>query len=637
MEQVISVTATRKFKFNDILITWSPLDVNLPSTVYSDYAAGMEHEILQSGKFVGLCNLSGTPTEFSIAHHNLRETVVATSSNSYNRQRQLVCAISIGLFGHPYATIDEIAAHINFYNLKLFTAEANAALFLYLKRLLRPELFYYSEYFGPDYQSGQMVNGVRHEDLQQTSFPDETFDIVLTAEVFEHIPDAIKAEREIIRILKKGGIYCFTVPFAPYAEHDNIRASLDSDGNIVHHAPPEYHGDPVRPEEGVLVYRVFSQRDMEQRFTALDCEFVTYHLWSRMLGILGANAMVHVASKLPKRSFASAPAPALYPDASLGNVEAPVDSPNALVEKYGEKWVASYLSALVEYFVSNQKLHDHFEYWQERGFHITLNHYYEPIPDTRTLSESLWKRNSELPGVDMNDVEQLRLLREVFPTYADEYNAIPHDPPSEPHLFYFNNPMFSGTDALALYCMIRHYKPQLVLETGSGMSTRISAQAALLNGNTKVIAIEPYPNEFLQKGFPGLSSLIVKPIEAVDLSVFQKLQAGDIFFIDTTHVVKIGGDVNYLFLEVLPRLNKGVIVHIHDIFLPHEYRQDWVMDLHRFWTEQYLLQAFLILNNEFEVIFGNTYLANKYPAAMKKTFPNSPWWGGGSFWIRRKL
>jgi hypothetical protein len=100
--------------------------------------------------------------------------------------------------------------------------------------------------------------------------------------------------------------------------------------------------------------------------------------------------------------------------------------------------------------------------------------------------------------------------------------------------------------------------------------------------------------------------------------------------------VKIGGDVNYLFLEVIPRLNPGVIVHVHDISFPFDYRSDWVKNGLRFWTEQYLLQAFLAFNSDFEVLICNSYLASRYLEDLKVTFPRSPWWGGGSFWMQRK-
>src|SRR5439155_21723522 len=153
-----------------------------------------------------------------------------------------------------------------------------------------------------------------------------------------------------------------------------------------------------------------------------------------------------------------------------------------------------------------------------------------------------------------------------------------------------------------------------------------------------LICIEPFPLDLLTKGFPGLRSLVQKKVEDVELEFFSQLQADDFLFIDSSHTVKIGGDVNYLFLEVLPRLNPGVIVHVHDILFPFDYRRSWVMEEFRFWSEQYLLQAFLAFNSEFEVIFCNSYLAYYHLEEFKATFPTSPWWdGGGSFWMRRKL
>jgi hypothetical protein len=232
---------------------------------------------------------------------------------------------------------------------------------------------------------------------------------------------------------------------------------------------------------------------------------------------------------------------------------------------------------------------------------------------------------------------QLRLLREEFPKLKTEYDSFPHDPTDDRSQFYFNAGMFGGTDALALYCMIRHFRPNTVIEIGSGISSLVTAQAARKNGNTRLICIEPYPNDLLRSGFPGLTQLLVQPVQAVALEQFEQLGENDILFIDSSHVVRIGSDVNYLFLEILPRLRPGVIVHVHDIFLPAEYRRDWVMDDLRFWNEQYLLQAFLIFSSGFEVLFANSYLGHYYHGELQAAFPNSPWWGGGSFWMRRRV
>src|SRR5436309_6462906 len=157
-------------------------------------------------------------------------------------------------------------------------------------------------------------------------------------------------------------------------------------------------------------------------------------------------------------------------------------------------------------------------------------------------------------------------------------------------------------DALVAYCMVRQFQRRLIIETGSGLSSLLLAQAAAKNNGATLICIEPFPQKFLKEGFPGLRSLIEKKAQDIDLEFFSQLESGDILFIDSSHTVKIGGDVNYLFLEVLPRLKPGVIVHVHDIFLPFDYRRDWVMDEFHFWSEQYLLQAFLSFNAEFEVL-----------------------------------
>ena len=135
---------------------------------------------------------------------------------------------------------------------------------------------------------------------------------------------------------------------------------------------------------------------------------------------------------------------------------------------------------------------------------------------------------------------------------------------------------------------------------------------------------------------PGLAAVIARPVQEVDLALFERLEPADILFIDSTHVVRTGGDVPFLYLEVLPRLRPGVIVHLHDVFLPREYPQSWLTEHHLFWNEQYLLHAFLLFNAAFEVLFANQYIALRHQAALRDVFPHSPWWDrGGSFWMRR--
>ena len=190
---------------------------------------------------------------------------------------------------------------------------------------------------------------------------------------------------------------------------------------------------------------------------------------------------------------------------------------------------------------------------------------------------------------------------------------------------------------------LRHFKPKKLFEIGSGSSTYLSAQAILKNKEEddayecELVALEPYPNDVLKVGFPGLSKLIPQEIQHISLTEFKKLKTNDILFIDSSHVLRIGSDVQYEYLEILPRLNKGVIVHVHDIFLPAEYPIGWVLKDYRFWTEQYLLQAFLAFNKSFEVLWAGSYMHLRHPDKLEAAFSSykreQRW--PGSFWIRK--
>ena len=238
-----------------------------------------------------------------------------------------------------------------------------------------------------------------------------------------------------------------------------------------------------------------------------------------------------------------------------------------------------------------------------------------------------------MAAIDMNDRGQVALLR-AFKRFEDEYNVLPQDAADAPERFYLRNPMFGGTDALALYGMVRHFRPRRVIEVGSGFSTRLFVEAARRNGPTDILCIEPYPDAILKRGSLPIT-LMEQCVQDVSVSTFERLDSGDFLFIDSSHVVRIGGDVSHLLLEVLPQLKPGVIVHLHDIFLPRQPPREWVADQLRFWSEQDLLQAFLAFNGAFEILLSNAYLRLRHEAVMQEVFPRSDWWGGGSFWIRR--
>jgi len=299
--------------------------------------------------------------------------------------------------------------------------------------------------------------------------------------------------------------------------------------------------------------------------------------------------------------------------------------------------LSQFIATVIPHSLHSGRFHEIFPFWEKHGFHVTPVHFYQPIPDTQSLPDALWNTPSELVGIDMNDSFQLDLVRKRFPKFRDEYEPFSPGPTGEPDHFYAKKGPFRGLDAVVAHCMVRYFQPQLIIEVGAGASSLILGKAATKNNNNRgLVCIEPFPQEFLKQGFPGLHSLVEKRVQDVDVAFFSQLRSGDILFIDSSHTVKIGGDVNYLFLEVLPRLNPGVIVHVHDIFFPFDYRRDWVMDEFRFWTEQYLLQAFLTFNSQFEVLMANRYLSYNYRKILKAAFPTLPALGGGSFWMRRQ-
>jgi predicted O-methyltransferase YrrM len=335
---------------------------------------------------------------------------------------------------------------------------------------------------------------------------------------------------------------------------------------------------------------------------------------------VGSSRGVAIDSVRVRRDIESAPAALreIADEVKRGNIEM--------------SELSQFIAAVMPRCLKSTEHRELFLNWERHGFHVTPVHFYEPIPDTQSLPETLWSQPSELVGIDMSDAKQLDLLRNQFPKFRSEYENISAEPaPGEVW-------PFSRTDVLVAYCMVRHFQPRRIIEVGSGFSSVVLGQAAAKNKSSALICIDPFPHEVVRdtNRIPALQSLIEKKVQDVDLEFFSQLASDDILFIDSSHTVKAGGDVNHLFLEILPRLKPGVIVHVHDIFFPFDYRRDWMLEEFRFWTEQYLLQAFLIFNPEFEVLIANSYLNHYYAPDLKAVFPNLRRWIGGSFWMQRK-
>jgi hypothetical protein len=284
----------------------------------------------------------------------------------------------------------------------------------------------------------------------------------------------------------------------------------------------------------------------------------------------------------------------------------------------------------------------------QNGFLPVPVHFYSPIPDINDLEKrKIWDVRSELKGVNFRVDEQLELLKKLGSSFSEEcqWPLQPKDNLSE---FYLQNQSFSYGCAASTHCVIRHFKPRTIIEIGSGMSSRVISKAIQLNGfkdghYSNYIIVDPYPAEFIKSKSIEMKEFIESRVELMDTAFFEQLKENDVLFIDSGHCVRIGGDVNYLFLEVLPRLAPGVIVHIHDIGIPYEYSKTYATSesFRQFWTEQYLLQSFLCFNSEFEVLLAMYYLMTDHRELFQKVFPHYnpdhyPFISS-SFWIRRKL
>jgi hypothetical protein len=256
------------------------------------------------------------------------------------------------------------------------------------------------------------------------------------------------------------------------------------------------------------------------------------------------------------------------------------------------------------------------------GYHIRPIHYYEPLPDFRSITREQTERKRAFAAIDFRADEQLRLLRELEP-YALELR--------ETDLI---NDYFSGLDAIVYYSLIRQLKPRRIIEIGGGYSTAIAGKALAANQSGRLTCIEPYPEDRLNSS--GIH-LVTKRVEELDVSFFSSLEANDILFIDSSHTVKFGSDVCYEFLEIVPALKPGVWVHVHDIFFPHDYPAEWLLKRRLALNEQYLLEAFLSFNHDFQVALANYWLYLERRNELTRLWPRlvASEIGPSSFWMRR--
>jgi Methyltransferase domain len=272
------------------------------------------------------------------------------------------------------------------------------------------------------------------------------------------------------------------------------------------------------------------------------------------------------------------------------------------------------------------------------GLQVVPKTFYSPIPVLETLPPDIWERRSELAGLRFDLDEQLAWIESELAPAMREFSP-PERATGRPGEYALDNDSYGRVGADLLHAVVRALKPRRIVELGSGQSTLVMAAAAERNRAegtvTELRSFDPFPG-VARPGLPGLAGLERVPAQEVPAETFTSLAAGDVLFIDTTHTVKLGSDVNRIVLDVLPVLAPGVLVHVHDIFLPYEYPRRWHEELSLHWNEQYLLQAYLSGNAGYEILAAVYALCRDRPERMARLAPTwRPGATASAFWLRR--
>jgi predicted O-methyltransferase YrrM len=266
-------------------------------------------------------------------------------------------------------------------------------------------------------------------------------------------------------------------------------------------------------------------------------------------------------------------------------------------------------------------------------------HFYSPLLDIQLL------RPGELgmphdgaewwEYVDLRPADQRSFYLEI----VERFSKVPFPVEKTDGFRYFtNNNFFPFADAFTLASIIRTELPRRIVEVGSGFSSAVMLDTLdHLGATAELTFIDPFPERLLSLLTTSCKSntqIVSHPVQEVDLSLFEQLEAKDVLFIDSSHVAKVGSDVAFILLRILPRLKKGVLVHFHDIFYPWTYPADWIRE-GRAWNESLFLRAFLIGNQQFEVVAFNSYAGFQFPELFQESLPAFINSRGASFWIRK--
>jgi hypothetical protein len=269
-------------------------------------------------------------------------------------------------------------------------------------------------------------------------------------------------------------------------------------------------------------------------------------------------------------------------------------------------------------------------------------HFYSPVVDPSEIAPRtarLWPEKPECLGIDFGEQRHRDILENVLPRHLPRYDYLEVlDETPTLDRFFTRNSQFGWLDSRTLFAFLNEWRPRRMIEVGSGYSSLLVADVnrRFLAHSLDFTCIEPYPREFLKQRIDGITRVLEAKVQDVDPAEFERLEAGDVLFVDSSHVAKTGSDVNHLVFEVFPRLRRGVRIHIHDVFLPAEYPKEWVLEENRSWNEQYVIRALLMHSTAFRVLFGCYYAYLAFPELVRSALDaNGAVFGGGSLWIEK--
>jgi SAM-dependent methyltransferase/predicted O-methyltransferase YrrM len=467
------------------------------------------------------------------------------------------------------------------------------------------ELFAHADYVTLDWE-GSLHAGARAAEITASAdampLEDGGFDVVLLTQVLEHVLRPAAVLHEIARVLRPGGRLFATVPFVWE----------------LHEEPHDYWRFTNHALAALLEDAGFAEYAIEPRSDSLSAlaQLMTNIGWS-LRGDDGSASSVQARETL---------------QALAGEVArlAPLDRRRVLPLGYT-------ITARRAPKTAPAQPED------PPPVRFPAGHYYSAMYDGRELVREPTRSRiwpvipHDQPAIAWNAEGQQAFLRDVLGG-QERLVLRPHGH-AEDGEYFAGNGQFPPLDAWILEGVLRHLKPAAMIEIGSGFSSLIAAQVNRdhLDGRMRLTCIEPYPRGFLLDGVDGITELVTEKVEHVDLARFDALRAGDVVFIDSSHVVRTGGDVVWLFGRVLPRLRSGVHVHIHDVFLPGDYPEQWVREGWG-WNEQYLVEAFLQFNSGYEIVLGAQWALHNATEVIDVAFPHLASYAhesGGSLWIRR--